>query len=54
MEDLRCRRPECPRCSRLGKLVAKVGIPPSLKRPTGIVLELVCPYNKRKKVLFRI
>ena len=54
MEEIRCKRPECARCTRLGKLVAKVEIPPLFKRPVGIALELVCPYDKRKKVLFRI
>ena len=54
MEEIRCKRLECDRCPKLGKLVARVDIPPLLKRPVGIVLELVCPYNKKKKVLFRI
>lgn len=54
MEDLRCKRPECPKCRRLGRLLARICYPPSVPRPVGIVLELICPYDKKRKLLFKV
>lgn len=53
MQEIRCARPGC-RCWPKGKLLLKVGIPKSRDQPLGIIIEVVCPYDKKRKLTFRI
>jgi len=53
MRELRCKNPKC-QCSRRGKLLARVGTKPPGRDLRGVIVEVVCPHNKKKKVKFEL
>jgi hypothetical protein len=52
MQEIRCAKPGCP-CWPKGRLLLKVNIPNPRGGPLGITIEVVCPYDKKRKLTFR-